>query len=158
MFYHKRTCWIPGVHLIIKAAKASNIVLTLVCEWNPVARPCIQPKATEQFFPVVLCIMLYKVVLTFECVEEIHSNESHWAVLSCDAVSYTVLGGSNFWVCVWNPNLWMTIKIKSTEQYIPVLVFVMMYKAVLTFDSVDLILSMMLQFSWNLFSTTFTSC
>ena len=45
------------------------------------------------------CIMLYKVVLTFECVEEIlkcdHSNESHWAVLSCDAVSYTVLGGSN---------------------------------------------------------------
>ena len=162
MFYHKRTCWIPGVHLIIKAAKASNIVLTLVCEWNPVARPCIQPKATEQFFPVVLCIMLYKVVLTFECIEEIlkcgHSNESHWAVLSCDAVSYTVLGGSNFWVCAWNPNLWMTIKIKSTEQYIPVLVFVMMYKAVLTFDSVDLILSMMLQFSWNLFSTTFTSC
>ena len=28
----------------------------------------------------------------------------------------------------------MTIKIKSTEQYIPVLVFVVMYKAVLTFD------------------------
>ena len=108
--------------------------------------------------------MLYKVVLTFECVEEIlkcdHSNESHWAVLSCDAVSYTVLGGSNFWVCAWNPNLWMTIKIKSTEQYIPVLVFVMMYKAVLTFDSMDLILSMMLQFTWNLsiFSTTFTWC
>ena len=52
----------------------------------------------------------------------------------------------------------MTIKIKSTEQYIPVLVFVMMYKAVLTFDSMDLILSMMLQFTWNLFSTTFTWC
>ena len=43
-------------------------------------------KATEQFFPVVLFIMLYKVVLTFESVNEIlkcdHSNESFLAVLS----------------------------------------------------------------------------
>ena len=41
----------------------------------------IQMKATEQYFPVVLFIMLYKVVLTFETVEEIlwcdHSNESY---------------------------------------------------------------------------------
>ena len=41
-------------------------------------------KATEQYFPVVLFIMLYKVVLTFEFVDEIlkcdHSNESYWAV------------------------------------------------------------------------------
>ena len=37
-------------------------------------------KATEQYFPVVLFIMLYKVVLTFDFVDEIlncdHSNES----------------------------------------------------------------------------------
>ena len=41
----------------------------------------IQMKATEQYFPVVLFIMLYKVVLTFECVNEIlkcdHLNESY---------------------------------------------------------------------------------
>ena len=41
----------------------------------------IQIKATKQFFPVVLFIMLYKVVLTFESVDEIlccdHSNESY---------------------------------------------------------------------------------
>ena len=41
----------------------------------------IQMKATEQYFPVVLLIMLYKVVLTFEFVDEIlkcdHSNESY---------------------------------------------------------------------------------
>ena len=41
----------------------------------------IQMKAIEQFFPVVLFIMLYKVVLTFESVDEIlkcdHSNESN---------------------------------------------------------------------------------
>ena len=40
-----------------------------------------QMKATEQYFPVVLFIMLYKVVLTFEYVDETlkcdHSNESY---------------------------------------------------------------------------------
>ena len=40
----------------------------------------IQMKATEQYFPVVLFTMLYKVILTFESVYEIlkcdHSNES----------------------------------------------------------------------------------
>ena len=46
----------------------------------------IQMKATEQYFPVVLFIMLYKVVLTFESVDEIlwcyHSNETSSAILS----------------------------------------------------------------------------
>ena len=41
----------------------------------------IQMKATEQYFPVVLFIMLYKVVLTFESVDEIlkydNSNGSY---------------------------------------------------------------------------------
>ena len=41
----------------------------------------IQMKATEQYFPVVLFIMLYKVVLTFESEDEIlqcdHSNERY---------------------------------------------------------------------------------
>ena len=34
-------------------------------------RVTIQMEATEQYFPVVLFIMLYKVVLTFESVNEI---------------------------------------------------------------------------------------
>ena len=41
----------------------------------------IQMKGSEQYFPVVLFIMLYKVVLTFETVDEIlkcdHSSESY---------------------------------------------------------------------------------
>ena len=41
----------------------------------------IQMKATEHYFPVVLFIMLYKAVLTFESEDEIlkcyHSNESY---------------------------------------------------------------------------------
>ena len=36
----------------------------------------IQMKATEQYFPVVLFIMLYKVVLTFESVDEILKCDS----------------------------------------------------------------------------------
>ena len=47
-------------------------------------------KATEQCFPVVLFTVIYKVVLTFESVDEIlkcdHSNESYRAVLSCDVL------------------------------------------------------------------------
>ena len=39
----------------------------------------IQMKATDQYFPVVLFVMLYKAVLTFEFANEIlkcdHSNE-----------------------------------------------------------------------------------
>ena len=41
----------------------------------------IQVKATDQYSPVVLFIMLYKLVLTFESLDEIlkcdHSNESY---------------------------------------------------------------------------------
>ena len=55
----------------------------------------IQMKATEQYFPVVLFIMLYKVVLTFESVDKIlwcdHSNESYWAVLSYGTIYPVVL-------------------------------------------------------------------
>ena len=57
-------------------------------------------KATKQYFPVVLFIMLYKLVLNFVSVDEIlkcdHSNESYCAVLFCGAVYYAVQGGSNF--------------------------------------------------------------
>ena len=66
-------------------------------------------EATKQYSPVVLFIMLYKVVLTFDSVDEIvkcdHSNESYWAVLSCGTVHFAVQGGSNFWVYGWDPQV-----------------------------------------------------
>ena len=41
----------------------------------------IEMKATEQYFPVVLFIILYEMVLAFDSVDEIlkcdHSNESY---------------------------------------------------------------------------------
>ena len=59
----------------------------------------IQMNATEQYFPVVLFIMLHKVVLTFESVDEIlkcnHSNEVVLAC-TCGAVYNAVQDGSDF--------------------------------------------------------------
>ena len=56
-----------------------------------------QMKATEQYFPVVLFIILCKVVLTIESLGETlncdQSNESYWAILSSGTVYYPVQGG-----------------------------------------------------------------
>ena len=82
-----------------------------LCGWNPMVWPFKWKLLIEQCFPVVLFIMLYKVVLAFESVDEIlwcdHSNESYWAILSCGTVYYAVQGGSNFWGCGWNPMVWL---------------------------------------------------
>ena len=80
-------------------------------------------KATEQYFPVALFIMPYKVVLTFESEDDIlwrdHSSESYQGVLSCDTVYYFVQGGSN---------------------YFTVVLFLMLYEVDLTFELVDVTL------------------
>ena len=72
-------------------------------------------KATEQYFPVVLFIMLYKVVLTFESVDEIlkcdHSNESYWAVLSSGAVDHAVTFEAVDEILKWSTS------VKAVEQY-----------------------------------------
>ena len=56
-------------------------------------------KATEQYYLVVLFIMLHKVVQTFEAVDEIlkcdHSNESFVAILFFSAVYYALQDGSS---------------------------------------------------------------
>ena len=57
-------------------------------------------KATEQYFTAVLFILLYKVVLTFESLDEIltcdHLNESCLALLSSGTVYLGEQGSSNF--------------------------------------------------------------
>ena len=63
----------------------------------------IQMKATEQYFPAVLFIMLYKVVLTFESVDEIlqsvtiqmKATEQYFPVVLF-IMLYIVQDGSNF--------------------------------------------------------------
>ena len=89
-------------------------------------------KATEEYFPVVLFIMLYKVVLTFESVGEIvkcdHSNESYWAVL--DVVLFIMLYKVVLTFESSDETLSVTIQMKATEQYFPVVLFIMLYKVV----------------------------
>ena len=85
-------------------------------------------KASTQRFPVVLFITLHRVVLIFECVDEIlecdHLNESYWALLSCGTVYYAVQGGSNFLICGWNSEV-LPFKWKLL-QYFSVLLFIML--------------------------------
>ena len=53
-------------------------------------------KATEQYFPVVLYIMLHKVALTIESVDEILQRDHKNEILSCGVVYYAVQAGSHF--------------------------------------------------------------
>ena len=70
-------------------------------------------KAIEQYFHVVLFIMLYKVVLTFTSVDETlvcdHSNESYGAVLSC--------GKNHHSKFQFDPRIWSSrhVKIRVTS-------------------------------------------
>ena len=92
-------------------------------------------KATEQYFPVVLFIMLYKVALTFESVDEImkcdNSNKSYWAVLSSGTVYYAVQGGSNVRVCECNLKVW-PFKWKILSRTLSK-TFIMLQSVVLTY-------------------------
>ena len=69
----------------------------------------MQVKSAEQYFRVVLFIVLYEIILTFGSVDDIikcdHSNQSYWVVLSCGTGYYAVQAGSKFWVCIWNPEV-----------------------------------------------------
>ena len=57
----------------------------LVSPWTKSQSVTIQTNDTKQYLPLVLFITLYKVILTFESVDEIlqcdHSNERYWAVV-----------------------------------------------------------------------------
>ena len=81
----------------------------LVSLWTKSQSVTIQMNDAKQYVPVVLFITLYKVILTFESVDEIlkceHSNERYWAVISCGSVYYAAQGGSNFWVSGRNPKV-----------------------------------------------------
>lgn len=58
--------------------------------------PSLWPwKANERELPVVLFILAYKIVLTFEPVDKTlkcnHLNESYWKILSCAEINFAVL-------------------------------------------------------------------
>ena len=63
-------------------------------------------KATEQYFPVVLFTMLYKVVLTFGSVDEI-LHKSYQAVLF-------------LWYCLFRCTRWLSVELysQSVGEYV----------------------------------------
>ena len=87
--------------------------------------------SNESYWAVLSCgAVCYAIQggLTFESVDEIlkcdHSNESYWAVLSCAAVCYAVQGGLTFETV--DEVYGVTIQMKATEQYFPVLLFIVL--------------------------------
>ena len=85
-------------------------------------------------------------VLTFESVDEIvnsdYSDERYWAVLSCGAVCYSLKGGAEV-LSVWIKSSCEITQIKATERYFHVVLFIMLYKVVLSFECMVKILK------WN---------
>ena len=71
------------------------------------------------YFPAVLFIMLCRVVLTAGSVK------FPVVLLLCRTV---LEGGFNFKVCRRNPIKSVRISMKDTEQYFPVVLFIMLYK------------------------------
>ena len=81
-------------------------------------------EATEQYLPVVLFILLYKVILTFKSVDEILkcclSSESYRAVQG----DLTFKSLDEIVKCD-HPN-------EATEQYFPLVLFILLYKVILS--------------------------
>ena len=84
---------------------------------------------------VVLFIMLYKVVLTFNVDESLvcdHSNKSYWAVLCCKCCA-------NFKVCRWCLSIYLTYlwHFKRKQMNFRLVLFIMLYRAGITFKFVN---------------------
>ena len=78
-------------------------------------------KCGELYFHVVLLAIMFKVVLAFESEDEmikcVHSHESYWSLLTCGTGYLAVQGGSNVWVCGWNPKVWWVKLSRGTVYF-----------------------------------------
>ena len=71
--------------------------------WTKFSNVTIHMKATEQYFRVVLFIMLYKVVLTFESVDEILTN----VVIQMKAIEQSLSCGGVYYAA---HGMWLTVE------------------------------------------------
>ena len=79
-----------------------------VCGWNPKVWPLKWKLLSSTF---LWCLLLCRTrwlehLSLWMKSKRNHSNESYWAKLSCGAVYCSVQGGSNFWVCGCNSEVW----------------------------------------------------
>ena len=72
-----------------------TIYLQFLSPWMKCQSVTIQIKATEKYFPMALFIVLYKVILTFESVNEnlksYNSNESCWVLSAVVLFMYYIV-------------------------------------------------------------------
>ena len=101
--------------------------------WVKSTSVIIQMKATEQYFAVMLFIILHRVVLTFESVDKMSSVTTQMKVT--EQHSPVVLFILLFKVDLWIKFSSVTTQMKATERYFSValLVFITLYKKVLAF-------------------------
>ena len=81
-------------------------------------------KPVEQYFLVMLFIMLHKVVLTFEILKCGHPNERYFPVVLFIMLYKVVLTCESVDEILSKP-----IQMKATEQYFPVVLFIMLYNS-----------------------------
>ena len=119
----------------------SNMVLTFESVHEIHLWP-IKWTATEQYAPVVVFIMMYRTVFTFAFVGEIKVWQFIWKLLSSSFLWYCLLCCTRWFylLSLWMKSWSVTIQMNATEQYFPVVLFIMLYKVVLSFESVDEIL------------------
>ena len=96
---------------------------------------------TEQYFHVVLLIMLYNQEIS--CAQ-LRSESSPAVFLLRSRVSVegrtARVDSVGFWICEILIKVWPLHEMEAIEQYFTVVQFIMVYKVVLRFDSVDEIL------------------
>ena len=96
----------------------------LLSLWMESYSVTIQMKATEQYFPVVLFITLYKVIRTFEfgwnpnVTIQMKATEQYFPVVLFIMLNKVVVTFESW----WNPN--MTIQMKAIEQFFTMLLFI----------------------------------
>ena len=86
----------------------------------------IQIKVTEQYFPVVLFIMLYKVILTFELEDEIRKcDHSQIKAIKNYFLIVLFIMLNNVVFCLTSYGV--TIQMKTTEYYFPMVLLIFRY-------------------------------
>ena len=104
----------------------------------------IKKLLSNTYFPAVLFAVLYKMVLTFESLDEIvkcdHSNEQFGIEQYFPVVLFTLLYKVVLMFMSVDEILNVTIQMKAFEPYLPVMLLTVLYKVVLTFVSMDEIL------------------
>ena len=104
----------------------------LVCQSNESVKVAylngmtIQMKATEQYFSVLLLVMLYKGILTFESANEIPKCDIQMTTIE----QYFSVRRRFSLLCWWikSSNVHVTLHLKATQQCFPVLEYIFLTK------------------------------